>query len=263
MAAGVQEQFDALFDLQDASVDEDDLLLLEGDLAEHGRLGLVQGHGSNNVVHRVQIHRHGHEALGYFKPANGLSIRTLDLFRQTRASSTLGEAAAWRLAVALGEPYRDLVAPCVVRFLDEIDDGPGALSLHRPGEIESDEPIRRLLDVVCDAAFFDCLIGQQDRHSGNWLWDADGAKLALIDHGCAFARRGDPCNRQRLASARRAHGRLALTERETDIAERLRDSADLLGLAAFLDQDRTDSLRARAAAMAAKPKTVLRRGDFR
>ena len=89
------------------------------------------------------------------------------------------------------------------RFVPEIDEGPGALSLKCPGENESDEPTRQLLEDCCHAAFFDALIGQQDRHSGNWLWDAPTGRLTLIDHGCSFARRGDPCNRSRLSELRR------------------------------------------------------------
>jgi hypothetical protein len=263
MAPGPQELFDALFDAQDASAQVDDRRLLDASLQPEGRLGPVVGHGSGNQVEQLALDYAGETVRAYFKPANGLSKRTLDIYRQTRASSTLAEAAAWRLAAELGPPYSDLVAPCVLRFIDDIDDqAPGALSLHRPGETESEEPLRLMTDICCDAAFFDALIAQQDRHSGNWLWDVGSQRLTLFDHGCSFARSGHPCSRSKLSMARRAAQRGRLTDEEIAILERLRDDAGSLGLAAFLEDERAESLRLRAEAMLGT-RMVLSRGDFR
>ena len=46
-------------------------------------------------------------------------------------------------------------------------------------------------DDCIAAAFFDSLIGQQDRHRGNYRWDATNEKLGLIDRGFAFAHAPD------------------------------------------------------------------------
>jgi DNA-binding XRE family transcriptional regulator len=45
-------------------------------------------------------------------------------------------------------------------------------------------------DQVSAAAFFDALIGQQDRDKGNVLWYEERQVIYLIDHSFSFARRG-------------------------------------------------------------------------
>jgi hypothetical protein len=60
----------------------------------------------------------------------------------------------------------------------------GALSLQASGWPGDPAPTQNPTWCL-PAAFFDSLIAQQDRHSGNWRWD--GNRLTLIDHGYAFA----------------------------------------------------------------------------
>jgi hypothetical protein len=55
------------------------------------------------------------------------------------------------------------------------------------------------------------MIGQQDRHPGNWRWD--GNRLTLIDHGYAFAMPGQILNHSDLVAARHGHGAGALPRR--------------------------------------------------
>lgn len=164
-----QDHFDALFDLQDASRHEADRALLDSACIEHAALGSGRGHGSGNEMYELQLRApNGIKTRAFFKPANGLRQRSLELFGQTRASCVLAEALAWRLAVALGPPYEDLVAPCVLRFIDAIDtDAPGALALACPGVDETYAPANEAPEQWTSAALFDALSGQQDRHSGN------------------------------------------------------------------------------------------------
>jgi hypothetical protein len=103
-----QGRFNALFDLQDASRHEADRLLLDSVLVEHAALGSGRGHGSGHQQYELRLRSSdGAEVRAFFKPANGLGQRSLEMFGQMRASCVLAEALAWRLAVALGPPYAE------------------------------------------------------------------------------------------------------------------------------------------------------------
>jgi hypothetical protein len=88
-------------------------------------------------------------------------------YGQTDETPPLHDAVAWRLAATLGEPWRELVAPCVLRDYASED---GSMSLQArgwPGDLAP-----TLNPTWClPSAFFDSLIAQQDRHAGNWRWD--------------------------------------------------------------------------------------------
>jgi hypothetical protein len=177
------------------------------------------------------------------------------VFRQTDETPPLHDAVAWRVAVALGEPWQSLVSPCVLR---EHDGDDGALSLQASGWPGDLAPT--LSPTWCSsAAFFDSLIAQQDRHADNWRWD--GSRLTLIDHGYAFARPGDILNHTDLLVARRDHGATALLDAERRALERLLGYAGLLGIESLLLPDRAQALRARAERMLARGE-VLRPGEF-
>jgi hypothetical protein len=180
-----QDRFDALFELQAASLHPADRLLLDSVLVEHAALGSGRGHGSGHQQYEMRLRSpRGTEVRAFCKPANGLRQRSLEMFGHTRASSVLAEALAWRLAVALGPPHEELVAPCVLRFFDSIDtDAPAAVSLACPGVDESYAPADEAPEQWAAVALFDALSGQQDRHSGNWLWEHQSRALHLIDHG--------------------------------------------------------------------------------
>jgi hypothetical protein len=259
-----QDRFDALFDVQDASRHEADRLLLDSVLVEHAALGSGRGHGSGHQQYELRLRSSdGAEVRAFFKPANGLRQRSLELFGQTRSSCVLAEALAWRLAVALGPPYAELVAPCVLRFFETIDvDAPGALALARPGVDESYAPVTEVPGQWAAAALFDALSGQQDRHCGNWLWDREGRTLYLIDHGYSFARRGDHCANSEILRIRRERGGLSLNDTELDLLRRTLQEIGPSALARVLDGSRVSSLRARAQAMIAPPGAILREGAF-
>lgn len=259
-----QERFDALFDLQDSSDHTADRLLLDSVLVEHQPLGSGRGHGSGHEQYELRLRSPvGAEVQAFFKPANGLRQRSLEMFGQTRASCVLAEALAWRLAVALGAPYEQLVAPCVLRFFDAIDtDAPGALSLACPGVDESYAPANEVPEQWAAAALFDALSGQQDRHSGNWLWDEQARALRLIDHGYSFARRGEHCANSEVLRVRRTRGQLRLSDSELALLGRLFDDPGVLAVERVLCESRARSLRSRARAMTEPPCVILREGSF-
>jgi hypothetical protein len=109
------------------------------------------------------------------------------------------------------------------------------------------------------AAFFDALVAQQDRHAGNWRWD--GERLALIDHGYAFARPGDILNHSELVAARHSHGAGALLAEERQALTRLFGDPALLGMTSFLEPERARALADRAQLMLTRDE-VLRLGEF-
>lgn len=194
-------------------------------------------------------------AIVFHKPFSGVHVANALAYGQTDETPPLHDAVAWRLATLLGEPWRDLVSPCVLRDYAGED---GAMSLQAPGW--PGDLAATLNPTWClPAAFFDSLIAQQDRHAGNWRWD--GSRLTLIDHGYAFARPGDILNHTDLLAARRSHGAAALLAGERQVLTRLLGDAGLLGMAILLTSDRAQALRERARKMLTRDE-VLRPGEF-
>jgi hypothetical protein len=194
-------------------------------------------------------------AVVFHKPFSGVHVANALAYGQTDETPPLHDAVAWRLAAALGEPWRELVSPCVLRDYAGED---GSMSLQAPGWPGDLAPT--LNPTWClPAAFFDSLIAQQDRHAGNWRWD--GSRLTLIDHGYAFARPGDILNHTELLAARYRHGAAALLAEERQVLERLLGGDSVLGIASLLTGDRAQALRERARQMLARDE-VLRPGEF-
>ena len=99
------------------------------------------------------------------------------------------------------------------------------------------------------AAFFDALIGQQDRNKGNVLWYEERQVIYLIDHSFSFALDRRPARRAppTLSSGGGAvESSRRLTQGELDALAGLLASSDLLTLRRFLAPERADALAARA-----------------
>lgn len=102
------------------------------------------------------------------------------------------EEAAYRLDRAMG--HAALVPPVVLR---ELGGQKGALRFYLPRARPSLLDHRRNYILQCPerpsyarVALLDCLIGNRDRHAGNWLITAGGTVIP-IDHGLSFPRRND------------------------------------------------------------------------
>jgi hypothetical protein len=191
----------------------------------------------------------------FHKPFSGVHVANALAYGQTDETPPLHEAVAWRLAVSVGPPWQDLIAPCVLRDYAGDD---GALSLQAPGWPGDASPTHNPAWCI-PAAFFDSLIAQQDRHPGNWRWD--GNQLTLIDHGYAFARPGDILNHSEFVLARHRFGATALLPDERAALSRLMATANLLGVVDFLLPDRVQALADRAQNMVSRGE-VLRPGEF-
>jgi hypothetical protein len=191
----------------------------------------------------------------FHKSFSGVDVANAIAFGQTDETPPLHEAVAWRFAAALGPPWRELVAPCVLRDYAGED---GSLSLRASGWPRDAAPT--LNPTWClPAAFFDSLIAQQDRHDGNWRWD--GKRLTLIDHGYAFALPGAVLNYSDFVVARHRRGAAGLLTHERDELTRLLGNPDLLGTARFLPPTRAQALADRAKRMLARGE-ILRAGEF-
>ncbi|HTX10624.1 MAG TPA: hypothetical protein VME22_18515 [Solirubrobacteraceae bacterium] len=157
----------------------------------------------------------------------------------------LNEVTAWRLAAAIGNPWRQLLPTAVLRV---IDNKGGALINDKKGKVDA-AVFTEAVSQVDAAAFWDALIGNQDRNMRNFRYDAAHRRLGLIDHGFVFARPGDLINRSSYFLATRlTQSKRTLTQRECDVLEALLE-ADLYGLRRVLAVDRADALQARAERM--------------
>lgn len=97
------------------------------------------------------------------------------------------EVSAWEVAKVTG--YEDIVPPTVFRT---IDGEKGSLMKFWDGELARNILGKESYDGNRDlhrAAMFDYVIGNEDRHKGNWLIGND--KMQLIDHGLSFPNKGD------------------------------------------------------------------------
>lgn len=186
----------------------------------------------------------------FHKPFSGVDVANAIAFGQTDETPPLHEAVAWRLATALGSPWQEIVAPCVLRDYAAEE---GSLSLQASGWPRDAAPT--LNPTWClPAAFFDSLIAQQDRHDGNWRWD--GERLTLIDHGYTFVLPGAILNYSDFVVARHGHGAAGLLREERDALTRLLSDADLLGMALFLVPERAQALADRARRMLARDEIL-------
>jgi hypothetical protein len=121
-----------------------------------------------------------------FKPQNGEPTEPLRR-NISPGFSTEREVAAWEVAKIVG--MDDLVAPAVERTMGEWH---GALVDFQEGEVAFKIDSERKFDGernLARAAIFDYIIGNEDRHAGNWMVGKDGG-LRLIDHNLAFPDKG-------------------------------------------------------------------------
>lgn len=193
-----------------------------------------------NTTRRVEF---DNGMVGYFKPFDEVKDRMATAFGHEPSSLSINEAAAWQLASRMGPPYSDMVPPVVVR---EINGQLGSLALERPGKMMQ-------MDIGSspewrEAALFDALVGQQDRHPGNYLMAGD--RITLIDHGYTFAASGDYMNHSWFVHRREAEC-AELTYQERELLQRVSSSPDLMGMRNMLSAERASALQQRAERMLA------------
>jgi hypothetical protein len=246
----LQDRVDSLED-QQGSPAEDHLI--------HAHIDVYEENGSASPSASLTYYvRFDDGAEAFHKPFSGVDVATAQHYGHHPDEPPVHECAAWRLALRLGPPYSELVAACVLReHAGEV----GSLSARQHGIARTDEPFEAVPESCSNAAFFDSLIAQQDRHRGNYRWDAATQKLGLIDHGFAFAQPGQLFHRSAFVAWRWAQGRQELTDQERAALRGLLDSGDLHGLAWFLLPEEADALAARARRML-EEGTILGLDEF-
>jgi hypothetical protein len=181
-----------------------------------------------------------------FKPFTGQNHGSCAAYNQEPFEAVLHEVAAWRLAATLGPPWDGLLPAAVFRNVGNV--GSGVLINRRIGTPD----LNVLIDAPAQAdaaAFWDALVGQQDRHANNFRYEQESRSLALIDHGFCFGVQGEPCNADIFCEHRRSQNRTALTQAELNALTALLASSDLHGLRNYIEARRADALQRRAEAM--------------
>lgn len=201
--------------------------------------------GGANETWAIELDRSGEQA--FFKGMNGVNAATADAFGHTKPSVVVSEVVAWRLARQMGSPWNRLVAPCVLRTVEEIDArAPGSLCVERFGERE-DEPFAFFLTprACLAAAFFDAVIGNQDRRWTNFKLDRGRDELALLDHGFAFPDANGVLVDSMFLDWRLRLGWMRTTPAELEVLGALLASGDLFGAARYLEAERAQHLNER------------------
>lgn len=232
-----QVQVDAMRAMADRSVWEERVLL---DARVEQEIPMPKG--GVNTTKKLQLE---HGVVGYFKPIAGVHMRNTAAFELGPAEQAVHEAAAWSFAKQLGPEYSQLVAPCVLREHEgQLGSFSFGQSARGAGPTIHDSIKRLPPEQLRNAAFFDALTGQQDRHRYNLLVDSRG--VCLIDHGYGFKKADDDYSTSILQEARSRSDDAKLTDRERVLLYKLLSSKDSMGLARVLSDERSTALRERA-----------------
>lgn len=209
-----------------------------------GKIDWAEDH--SHGVNEVQRVEYADGEVGYFKPFSGVQTSTARGYGQSQALQPLHETAAWQLAREMGDPWSRMVPRCVLR---PVEDRIGSVIAEARGEPPYSGVHDADYDDVMAGAFYDSLIGQQDRHSGNYFVHYDDETVQLLDHGFSFALPGDRVNMSEFVKRRWDIGASALNGSEHRILSRLVVSPDLLGIADVIGASRAAAMRDRIARM--------------
>lgn len=213
----------------------------------------VAGKGVNDIKRLVW----DDGACGYFKPYDALNMNIAKAYGHDGRLQPTHEAAASQFAQALGPKYAALVPPVA---LVKYDGKWGSISYGVPGgPMRTEANVLQMAanhsDQASDLAFFDCLIGQVDRHGSNVLMDRRG--LSAIDNGFAFTDGVGGVNASMFVDVRCQHPQArAITREEKAILARFLDSEDGLGLRGTIEEGRFHEVRRRARLMQSKGRIL-------
>ena len=194
------------------------------------------------------------DLVAFHKPHEGIVPRVARNYGHSLDTPPICECAAWQLAKHLGAPFDRLVAVTVYRPAGPPQDDPaswhdGSLALkHEGAAMKGMQVTRDARDDALAAGLFDALIGNQDRHAGQFRFEESSGALGLIDHGFSFPVERALCRGAYFQDLRRREAS-RLTSHERELLRSLLDDAELYGLAGVLEPDRAERLRWRAQRM--------------
>lgn len=237
-----------LLDLQGGH--EMEQALLDGEIAAYEPHQTSAAAGINSTFY-VEI---APDLIAFHKPHDGIVPRVARDYGHSLDTPPISECAAWQLAKHLGEPYDRLVAVTVYRAAGPSEQDPaswsdGSLALKLDGAAFKGTAVKRdARDDALAAGFFDALIGNQDRHPGQFRWDEVNSALGLLDHGFSFPVERALCRGAYFQRFRR-HTAPGVTDDERELLQRLLGDSELFGLSGILEPDRAERLRWRAQRM--------------
>lgn len=256
--ASLQERFGTTLFLQQLVPNQLEDELLRVDVLRMWAAASATSHPGSSSVNGVAL---ASKRVAFHKPAAGVNQQQAAGYGHDPLSVLINESAAWMIARELGSPFDDWVPTTVVRSLWPQDTaligGFGALSEAMPGYTNIPDPLHDA--AICDpAALWDALIGQQDRHYGNYRFDrnAPNPRLGLIDSGYAFAS-PRPANKyfphaSVFVQERITRGRRSLAAGEIQMLDNfLANEALLLDVGSILPPEQYAALIARATRMVA------------
>jgi hypothetical protein len=225
--------------------------LLDGDVVAYEPHQTAPGSMGINSTFYVELEP---DLVAFHKPHEGIVPRVARDYGHSLDTPPICECAAWQLAKQLGEPYVRLVAVTVYRAVGSPEDDrdswlDGSLALRVDGAAMRGAATKQhARDDALAAGFFDALIGNQDRHAGQFRFDEANGALGLLDHGFSFPVERALCRGAYFQTFRRQEQPI-ITDHEQDVLTRLLEDADLFGLAGVLEPDRAERLRWRARRM--------------
>jgi hypothetical protein len=194
------------------------------------------------------------DSCAYHKRHDELNSEQVEAFAHNMNTPPMHECAAWHFAKALGPQYQRLLPVTVYR---KIEGKWGSLAAELPGTKPAGGAYAGAPDQVDDAGLFDVLIGQQDRHLNNFLWDANGGRLGLFDHAFAFPAAG---HKHRIRSwqlqRQRRYKKVELAGEEVQLIERVLASGDLLGIEPLLEPERAEEMKSRLQRLLDEPQVI-------
>ncbi len=283
--AGDRERLDRIRGTQASLTHPDERFMLDAPTPPYAPHRSITADPNVNDVLSGTAEHNGRRWPLFFKPLSGVKPAAAHAYgHDSPVDVGIHEVAAWWLARELGPPWSEMVAPAVWLDPSGASDirSSGPVILGMGGSALLPEPGSGFGQLISDAAFFDALIGAQDRHDQN-LRAQNPPRLGLIDHGYAFARPGDLHNSYETAGFflkirfgirrfRLPHGPVldydgvgslspVLAPHEHAAVSRLAADPALLGVAELLSDDRADAIRDRVARMV-EVGEVLQAGDF-
>lgn len=253
------------------------LLLVQatGPTAEEGRLlrsDIVDYHQAPSTqpgLNSTNLATFADGSKAYHKPFLGADPELVGDYDQQPVSQSINECATWRLAKFLGPPYDQLIPVTVFRFIEadpaarrrdpDLQDGWGSLS-HARGGRHYIMPFQGEPDIVDQAAFIDSLTANQDRHPGQYRWDATIRQLSPLDHGFTFPKQTGAFNQSIFLEWRNDEGRAPLSPDELRLTRAVLDDDQMAGLRLFLLPEQIDVTERRLERMILDAQ-VVRAGD--